>query len=268
VLRLFVRALQDREGHLSFTRSRSDRDQQVWGVGGVVMNTLQLGFMTALAATLLALCFALLVTRTRLPGRRLAGVLAVLPMITPPFVIGLALIMLFGRSGAINAILRMGVRRQPDALDLRAAGCVARANAGAHARRLSRARRRRRGDQPEPRRGRADTARIAHAAFQHHHAAAAGAGSRQRLSDRIHRKPRRLRQSAASGGNLEVLSVAIYFAIVGVQQDPGRAAILAIILLTLSLTLFLIQRRLLAREASSPSPAKARARCACRCRAR
>ena len=32
------------------------------------------------------------------------------------------------------------------------------------------------------------------------------------------------------GGNLEVLSVAIYFAIVGVQQDPGRAAILAIVL--------------------------------------
>ena len=50
------------------------------------------------------------------------------------------------------------------------------------------------------------------------------------------------------GGNLEVLSVAIYFAIVGVQQDPGRAAILAIVLLSLSLALFLIQRRLLARR--------------------
>jgi iron(III) transport system permease protein len=106
VLRLFVRALQDREGNLSFTAfSERIANSKVWGLGGVVMNTLQLGFMTALAATLLALCFALLVTRTRLPGRRLAGVLAVLPMITPPFVIGLALIMLFGRSGAINAIL-------------------------------------------------------------------------------------------------------------------------------------------------------------------
>src|SRR5205814_8703227 len=50
------------------------------------------------------------------------------------------------------------------------------------------------------------------------------------------------------GGNLEVLSVAIYFSIVGVQQDPGRAAILAIVLLALSLTLFVIQRRLLARR--------------------
>ena len=50
------------------------------------------------------------------------------------------------------------------------------------------------------------------------------------------------------GGNLEVLSVAIYFAIVGVQQDPGRAAILAIVLLVLSLSVFLLQRRLLARR--------------------
>ncbi len=31
--------------------------------------------------------------------------LSVLPMITPPFVIGLALILLFGRSGAVNAML-------------------------------------------------------------------------------------------------------------------------------------------------------------------
>ena len=50
------------------------------------------------------------------------------------------------------------------------------------------------------------------------------------------------------GGNLEVLSVSIYFAIVGVQQDPGRAAILAIVLLALSLSVFMIQRRLLARR--------------------
>ncbi len=68
------------------------------------------------------------------------------------------------------------------------------------------------------------------------------------------------------GGNLEVLSVAIYFAIVGVQQDPGRAAILAIVLLGLSLTLFILQRRLLARRSFVTSPAKGRARSGCRCR--
>src|SRR5207253_2989160 len=50
------------------------------------------------------------------------------------------------------------------------------------------------------------------------------------------------------GGNLEVLSTAIYFAVVGVQQDPGRASVLAVILLAFSLGLFLVQRRLLSRR--------------------
>jgi hypothetical protein len=75
-------------------------------------------------------------TRTTLPGRGLVGVLAVLPMITPPFVIGLALIMLFGRSGALNAALEFAVRHSADALDLRAARRVAGADARADARRV------------------------------------------------------------------------------------------------------------------------------------
>ena len=113
ITRLLLRAFADGDGHLSLaafaTRVASSR---IWSKGGVVWNSLQVGAMTATSATLLALCFALVVTRTRTPGRRMLGVLAVLPMITPPFVIGLALIMLFGRSGAINALLEMafGVR--------------------------------------------------------------------------------------------------------------------------------------------------------------
>ena len=155
--------------------------------------------MTAIAATPLALCFALIVTRSRLPGRRLVGVLAVLPMITPPFVIGLALIMLFGRSGAINAVLEWAFGIGPSRWIYGLPGRVARADARAHARRLSRARRRRRGDQSEPRGGGTDAARLTVDDVHHGHAAAARAGARQRLSHRVHRKPRRLRQSAAAG---------------------------------------------------------------------
>ena len=247
VLRLFVRALQDREGHLSFI-AFYDRiaTSRVWGVGGVVMNTLQLGFMTALAATLLALCFALIVTRTRLPGRRLAGVLAVLPMITPPLVIGLALIMLFGRSGAINAILEWAFGVSPTRWIYGLPGVWL-----------------------------AQTLALTPVAYL------VLVGVVEAISPSLEEAAQTLRASPTRlfntitlpllapglanaflivfiesladfgnplilGGNLEVLSVAIYFAIVGVQQDPGRAAILAIILLTLSLTLFLIQRRLLA----------------------
>src|SRR5439155_15074961 len=112
--RLFVHAFLDPGGNFSlaslFARIGSSR---IWSYGGIVWNTLQLGLMTASAATLLALGFVLIVTRTQLRARRMLSVLSVLPMITPPFVIGLALILLFGRSGALNALLEWGFGLRP-----------------------------------------------------------------------------------------------------------------------------------------------------------
>ena len=113
--RLFAHAFVDpSSGHWSLNalvvRATTSK---IWGYDGVVWNTLQLGLMTATAATLLALCFVLIVTRGRAKGRRLLSILSVLPMITPPFVIGLALILLFGRSGAINAMLEWGFGWRP-----------------------------------------------------------------------------------------------------------------------------------------------------------
>jgi iron(III) transport system permease protein len=45
-------------------------------------------------------------TRTGFRAKRLLRVLTVLPIITPPFVIGLALILLFGRSGTVTRLRR------------------------------------------------------------------------------------------------------------------------------------------------------------------
>jgi len=50
------------------------------------------------------------------------------------------------------------------------------------------------------------------------------------------------------GGNFDVLSTEIFFAIVGAQYDESRAAILAIILLTFTLSAFWLQRRWLGRK--------------------
>ena len=44
------------------------------------------------------------------------------------------------------------------------------------------------------------------------------------------------------GGNYDVLSTEIFFAIVGAQYDQGRAAVLAIVLLSFTLMAFYIQR--------------------------
>jgi len=249
ISRLFVRALVDRDGNLSFTALTARfMSSRIWGYGGVVFNTLQLGLMTAVAATLLALCFALIVTRSRLPGRRLVGVLAVLPMITPPFAIGLALIMLFGRSGAVNALLEWALGIGPSRWIYGLPGVWL-----------------------------AQTLALTPVAYL------VLVGVVDGISPSLEEAAQTLRASPWTtfttvtlpllapglvnaflivfiesladfgnplllGGNLEVLSVAIYFAIVGVQQDPGRAAILAIVLLGLSLALFILQRRLLARR--------------------
>ena len=249
ISRLLVRAFVDADGNGSLaaftTRIGSSR---IFGFGGVVWNTLQLGMMTAASATLLALGFAVVVTRTRLPGRRLVGTLAVLPMITPPFVIGLALIMLFGRSGAVNALLENAFGIHPTRWIYGLPGVWL-----------------------------AQTLALTPVAYL------VLVGVVDGISPSLEEAAQTLRASRYQtlftvtlplmapglanaflivfiesladfgnplllGGNLEVLSVAIYFAIVGVQQDPGRAAILAIVLLGLSLALFVIQRRLLARR--------------------
>src|SRR5204863_1235939 len=215
---------------------------------GIVWNTLQLGLMTATAATLLALCFVLIVTRSTMKGRRLLSVLSVLPMITPPFVIGLALILLFGRSGAINAMLEWTFGWRPTRWIYGLPGVWL-----------------------------AQTLALTPVAYL------ALVGMSEGISASLEEAAQTLRASPLTtfatvtlplmapgianaflivfiesladfgnplllGGNLEVLSTAIYFAVVGVQQDPGRAAVLAVILLLLSLGLFVAQRRLLARK--------------------
>jgi iron(III) transport system permease protein len=85
-------------------------DSRIWSLGcvtgaggcGTAWNTLFLATMTGLSTTLLGLAFALVVARTRAPGRRTLRLLSILPIITPPFVIGLALILLLGRSGVVT----------------------------------------------------------------------------------------------------------------------------------------------------------------------
>lgn len=76
----------------------------LWGPGrcGVAWNSLLLAIVVGFLSTALGLVFALVVTRTGFRYGRMLRALTVLPIITPPFVIGLALILLFGLSGAVT----------------------------------------------------------------------------------------------------------------------------------------------------------------------
>jgi iron(III) transport system permease protein len=87
--------------------------EKIWGLGclgggtrcGVAWNTLFLALSCATLCTALGLAFALIVTRTAFPFKRALRIVSLLPIITPPFVIGLGLILLFGRSGLVNQLL-------------------------------------------------------------------------------------------------------------------------------------------------------------------
>ncbi|POR53280.1 ABC transporter permease [Bosea psychrotolerans] len=114
VMVILKSALVDQNGHVALS-AFSDRffSATIWGLGcvsggtscGVAWNTLILAVLTGVITTLLGLACALLLQRTAMPGKRLMRALTVLPIITPPFVIGLALILLFGRSGFFTGIM-------------------------------------------------------------------------------------------------------------------------------------------------------------------
>lgn len=113
ILSIFTGAFQDFDG--SFTSEgvrRNIVDPKIWSMGcltggncGVAWRTFFLAICTATATTLLGLAFALVATRTRFPFKKSLRLLTILPIITPPFVVGLALIMLLGRSGTLTQLI-------------------------------------------------------------------------------------------------------------------------------------------------------------------
>lgn len=113
ILSIFTGAFQDFDG--SFTSEGVRRnlvDPKIWSLGcltggtcGVAWRTLFLAICTALGSTLLGLAFALVATRTAFPFKKGLRLLTVLPIITPPFVVGLALTMLLGRAGTLTLLI-------------------------------------------------------------------------------------------------------------------------------------------------------------------
>ncbi len=69
---------------------------------GAVRNSILLAVVVGVIATALGFLLALLGERSQLWTRRLLGPFSILPIITPPFVLGLAMIYLFGRRGFIT----------------------------------------------------------------------------------------------------------------------------------------------------------------------
>ena len=122
VLNILVSAFQDDGGAFSPSAFIGRATQQkVWGLGcitggprcGVAWNTLLLALICGAGTTALGLAFALVVARTDFRFKKLLRAMSILPIITPPFVIGLALILLFGRSGVLNYFLEWSLGIEP-----------------------------------------------------------------------------------------------------------------------------------------------------------
>ena len=240
---------------------------------GVAWNTLAQATLVGVLATLLGLAFSLLALRTRLPFRPVVRLLSLLPVITPPFVIGLALILLFGRAGMVTNFLaeRVGIPRSrwiygmpgitiaqllaftPIAFLVLTGvlGAVSPSlEEASQTLRASRWHTFRKITWPLIRPGLANAFLISFI---------------ESLAD--------FANPLIIGGNFNVLATDIYFAVVGAAHDQGRAAVLSLVLLAFTLSAFMAQRAWTGRHSyttvtgkgdsgiSSPLPAPLRAAC-------
>ena len=223
---------------------------RIWGIDcltggtrcGVAWNSLFLAVVVGVLSTVLGLAFALLATRTNVRFRRVLRALTVLPVITPPFVIGLAIILLFGLSGAFTQGFAWLFDIQPTRWVYGLPGLLI-----------------------------AQTLAFTPIAFLVLIGVVEGVSPSMEEAAQTLRANRwqvfwtvslpLMRPGLANafllgfiesmadfgnplvlGGNYDVLSTEIFFAIVGAQYDQAQAAVLAIVLLVFTLSAFYAQR--------------------------
>ncbi len=264
---VLVNAFRAPQGGLSLGHFLSEFfSADLWGLScltftdqcGPAINSVLLATMTGATTTLLGLAFALIFTRTNFRAKKLLRLLTVIPIITPPFVIGLALILLFGRTGTVTAIvsylfdvpktrwiygfggvyLAQVLSFTPIAFlvligvvegispSMEEASQTLDADAWQTFRRVS---------FPLMRPGLANAFLL---------------GFIESLADFGN-------PLVLGGGNYNVLSTEIYFSIVGTIADPSRTAVLSIALLSLTLGAFLLQRRWVGKKSYATVTGKA-----------
>lgn len=252
VLNMLSSAIQNNDGHYSLTVFIDKfASSKIWGLHclwssrgcGVAWNSFALAVVVGALTTLLGLVFALVATRSGLRQAHLLRPLTVLPIITPPFVIGLAIILLFGLSGTVTQFIAELFGLQPTrwvyglpgiliaqllsftpiaflVLIGVVEGVAPSMEEASQTLRASRWQTFRTVSLPLMRPGLANAFLL---------------GFIESMAD--------FGNPLVLGGNFDVLSTEIFFAIVGAQNDQGKAAVLAIVLLIFTLSAFYAQRR-------------------------
>lgn len=230
--------------------------ERIWGVGclaggvrcGVAWNTLVLALLTAAGTTFLGTLMALMAERGSKRGQGALRVLALLPIITPPFVVGLGLILLFGRAGIVNQLLESAFGIEPTRWFYGMPGVlvaqlfaftpiafmIMRGVVQGIAPSLEEAAQMLRADR------RRTFFTITLPLLKPGLANAFLVGFIESIAD--------FGNPVVVGGQFSVLSTDIFFAIVGAQYDQGRAASLAWVLTVFALGVFALQRGVLGRQ--------------------
>ncbi|MDP0493594.1 MAG: iron ABC transporter permease [Fusobacterium sp. JB021] len=95
------------KGEFSLIHYRNVRDMHENFV--IILNTLKLGVVTSTISTAIGFFFAYAMTYIKVPFKKVFSSIAILPIVSPPFVIALSAIMLLGRRGYITRTL-LGIR--------------------------------------------------------------------------------------------------------------------------------------------------------------
>jgi iron(III) transport system permease protein len=76
-----------------------------WRLFRILVNSLVVSAVSTVITVVVALILAYAVTRTTVPGKRFLSLMSLLPLISPPFLVSLAFILLFGRNGVVTRAL-------------------------------------------------------------------------------------------------------------------------------------------------------------------
>lgn len=103
LLKILIFSLTDADGNFSLANLKTilttSRYLAVFG------RTMLLGAVVAVIATFIGYVFAYTITRTNVPCKKFLKTIATLPILSPPFILSLSIIFLFGKQGFITKTL-------------------------------------------------------------------------------------------------------------------------------------------------------------------
>lgn len=106
--KVFIEGFKAAQGSSGFSLEQFRELLSMPMVGRAFTNTIWLGVLSALLSTAIGTLMAYSVTATDVPFKRWLRILIVLPLVSPPFAVSYAIIMLFGRAGLITRdVLRL-----------------------------------------------------------------------------------------------------------------------------------------------------------------